>query len=508
MSIPLQHQESNPLDRSEMMAFVYAALDTCISGIVITDARLPDNPIIYLNKAFENMSGYCAAEVIGRNCRFLQGADRQQPARFKLREAMINGNHVSVEIKNYSKGGRHFWNELYISPIRNVDGEVTHFIGVQHDITARKDREEREALAAAAAEREIAKKAENLLISEHYVKTVIETMGESMIVVDHNFRVVTLNDAFLETFKLTESAVLDKVIFEIATFGNLPIRDTITDLLVAEKKIKDLTIQHKFPDIGEKTLRVNARRVHMDGLFKDRLLIVIDDITESEIIEKRKDDFLTIASHELKTPLTVIKGYIQLMRKMASSAHDQMIEMLDKSAVQVQRLDNLIEELLDVSKIQSGKLKLYHQVFDFDKMVIDTVERINDECNTHIITVYGRTSIDFEGDEMQLAQAFVNLLNNAIKFSPINKSITVHLANIKNHVKVSVSDRGIGIQVAEQQKIFDRFYRVDSTQQSYPGMGIGLYLSETVIKQHGGSIWVDSEPGRGSTFSFILPLDK
>ncbi|GHE44619.1 hypothetical protein GCM10017764_29800 [Sphingobacterium griseoflavum] len=490
------------------MAFVYAALDTCASGVVITDARLSDNPIIYLNKAFEKMTGYSATEVIGRNCRFLQGKDRQQEGRSTLRAAMRLGREASVEIKNYTKDGRHFWNELHISPIRNKSGTITHFIGVQNDITARKDQEERVTMESMAAEREIARRAENLLISENYFKTIVETIGESMIVTDHHARIVNVNDSFLQTFKLTESEVLDKYLFDIATFSKLPVlREAISNLLVTEDRIKDLTIQHKFPYIGERTLKFNASRVQMEGLFKDRLLIVIDDITESKIFEKRKEDFLKMASHELKTPLTVIKGYIQLMSKMLVPSYQQMGNILDKSAGQVKRLEQLIDELLDVSKIDSGKLQVYNAIFNFDNMILEAVDRINNECAIPLVTVHGSTSIELDGDEVQLSQAFVNLLNNAIKFSPAHKPVEVNLANIKNHIKVSVKDHGIGIHVSDQEKIFERFYRASHTQEKFPGMGIGLYLTETVIKQHGGSIWVDSEPDQGATFSFILPLD-
>ncbi len=118
----------------EMMPLIYAALDASSSGVIITDNMLPDNPIIYSNKAFHDITGYAQDEVLGHNCRFLQGEERTQEVRKEIREAIANGQNITVEIRNYKKNGDLFWNELFISPLKDSQGRVTHFIGVQNGL--------------------------------------------------------------------------------------------------------------------------------------------------------------------------------------------------------------------------------------------------------------------------------------------------------------------------------------------------------------------------------------
>lgn len=138
----------------------------------------------------------------------------------------------------------------------------------------------------------------------------------------------------------------------------------------------------------------------------------------------------------------------------------------------------------------------------------NAVNSLHQASPSHHINVIGETGIEIVGDEAHLEQVMINLLSNAIKYSPDEKEVDVQLSVVSNFVKVSVSDKGLGISREEQKRIFDRFYRVGNIQQKFPGMGIGLYICSEIIKNHGGNLWVESEPGKGSSFSFTLPLTK
>ncbi len=254
---------------------------------------------------------------------------------------------------------------------------------------------------------------------------------------------------------------------------------------------------------------LNAHRIELEGQYKDWILLAIEDITERRAIQQRKDDFLSIASHELKTPLTTIVGYMQLMDKlMPDNASEKFKGVVEKTGKYVKRLNQLLGELLDVSRIQTGNIELHREPFDFDRMIVETIDAIRAATPKRKIEVNGKTGRDFNGDESHLVQVLSNLLSNAIKYSPENSTVEVQVSTISDFMKVSVIDKGMGIAIDEQAKVFDRFYRVGEVQRQYPGMGIGLYICQQIITNHGGTIWVESEKSKGSVFSFTLPINS
>jgi PAS domain S-box-containing protein len=486
-----------------------AALDASGSGIVITNNRLHDNPIIYCNKAFLKMTGYKPEEIIGHNCRFMQSNDRDQPERTKLKDAVTKGEEVSVEIRNYKRNGDLFWNELYISPVRSSNGEVTHFVGVQHDITQRKQTEQDLAQQRNQFEKKTNKRAESLKQTLEYLDSIIQTVRESLLVLDANYKVLTVNEHFLRTFKATRAETLGNRLFELGNGQwNIPaLKDLLEKILPTSNPVLDFKVDHDFPRIGRKIMLLNAHQVELAGAYKDRILLAIEDVTDRSSVEQRKDDFLSIASHELKTPLTTIKGYVQVLERLLHpESSDKVKEVVKKTEIQLDRLNRLVAELLDVSRIQSGKLEIHREPFNFTEMVHDAVQGIQSTTSTHRIDVKGTAVDSFCGDESQLTQVVSNLVNNAIKYSPKADLVQVHLSAMGDFLKFSVTDQGLGISKDDQQKVFERFYRADKIQKYFPGMGIGLYISEQIIKQHGGVLWVDSEESKGSTFSFTLPL--
>ncbi|QEM12455.1 PAS domain-containing protein [Mucilaginibacter rubeus] len=485
------------------------ALDASLSGIIITDNRQPDNPIIYCNKAFEDISGYQRSEIIGHNCRFLQKDDRNQTARHILRDAIDNGTNAVVDIRNYKKDGALFWNELNMSPIKDADDRVTYFIGVQNDVTRRKKAEDEVKFNQAKMEQRIRERTRDLRENEEYLASIVQTVRESLIVLSPDLKVLSVNDHFINTFKVTREETEGKKLYDLGNGQwNIPeLRKLLEQILPTNNPVTDFEVAHDFPHIGKKLMLLNAHRIELEGQFKDRILIAIEDITDRRAIEQRKDDFLSIASHELKTPLTTIKGYVQIINRLIKNYDDEKLrESVGKTSLYVDRLNNLIGELLDVSRIQSGMIELHKAPFDFDHMIQETVGSIQQGSRNHEIVLTGQTGVQFNGDESHITQVVTNLLSNAIKYSPDHKEIGVHLSVLSGFIKVAVTDHGVGIAKDEQAKVFDRFYRVRDVQQKFPGMGIGLYICASIVNNHNGTLWVESEPGKGSTFSFTLPL--
>jgi PAS domain S-box-containing protein len=492
-------------------SLLLTALDASISGIILTDNRLPDNPIIYCNKAFEVITGYNRDEVIGHNCRFLQKEDRDQKERAALRDAIKNGKSCVVDIRNYKKDGTLFYNELYMSPIMDENGKAAYFIGVQNDVTRRKKAELDLRYQQEVMEKRVIERTQRLKESEDYLASIVQTVRESLIVLDPNFRVLSVNEHFLKTFKVTTEDTEGRLLYDLGNGQwNIPsLKELLESILPTNNPVEEFEVEHDFPHIGKKLMLLNAHRIELEGQYKDRILIAIEDITDRREIERRKDDFLSIASHELKTPLTTIKGLVQVMQRMVPpEVSDKFKAILDKTAMYIDRLNNLIAELLDVSRIQTGNIELHKELFHFDKAVHEAVDAIRAAAKSHEIQVIGSTNEQISADESHIVQVINNLLSNAIKYAPDQKEIIIYLSRVSNFVKFSVKDNGMGIKQEDQKKIFDRFYRVGEIQQRFPGMGIGLYICDQIIKNHGGSLWVESEPGEGSTFSFTLPLKQ
>lgn len=230
------------------------------------------------------------------------------------------------------------------------------------------------------------------------------------------------------------------------------------------------------------------------------------DIEDQKRQHQKKDDFISIAGHELKTPLTSIKAYVQLLERMLSESENTIAKSyLKKINTYSDRLNHLIADLLDVSRIQSGKMLFNMHELDVNDLVKETVESIQPTTSTHKIVVSG-TGGKILGDKARLEQVLINFLTNAIKYSPGCADVNVDVEQDTAHLKISVSDYGIGIPNEKLNKVFERFYRVESAAHKFTGLGIGLYISSEIIKRHNGRVWVESEEGKGAKFSFVIPV--
>ena len=230
--------------------------------------------------------------------------------------------------------------------------------------------------------------------------------------------------------------------------------------------------------------------------------------TELQEAVKKKDEFISIASHELKTPLTTIKAYLQLLDRSIEEADPTKMYM-ERALAQVRKLDNLIVDLLDLSKIESGKLKFNKKVFNFDKTLSNAIEMIRQTYPDYCIIQKGRPDVQLFGDEMRIEQVLTNYLTNAVKYSPDHKEVHIDVSvRDGDRLFVQVRDFGIGITKAHQSNIFHKFYRVEEAANRFQGLGIGLYICAEIIRRHEGEYGVESEPGQGSAFYFSIPVNN
>ena len=238
------------------------------------------------------------------------------------------------------------------------------------------------------------------------------------------------------------------------------------------------------------------------------VVTIVHDITERVLAEHRKDEFISMTSHELKTPVTSLKGFTNvLQRRLAKQGDLQGLHYLSRIDAQLTKLTRLVTDLLDISRMQMGKLAYQIESFDLDTLIAETVENVQAATTTHQIIVEGKTDAQIVGDKDRLGQVFINLLTNAVKYSPKADKVIVRLSREQKQAIVSVQDFGIGIDEAYHQKIFERFYQVTNPEErTYPGLGIGLYISKEILERHSGQITVESRKGVGATFSVALPL--
>ena len=231
------------------------------------------------------------------------------------------------------------------------------------------------------------------------------------------------------------------------------------------------------------------------------------DIDEQKRALEKKDEFISIASHELKTPVTSIKGYVQLLRyNFQQEGNSHAADLLTKADVQINKLTSLISDLLDVSKIENGQLLYHEEKFDFNELVKEIIEE-TERVTKHPIKCELSATCTISGDRNKIGQVITNFIDNAGKYSPTDAVIKIKTVNRNNRISLYVQDYGLGIPKDQQAKIFERFFRVNGEKENtYAGLGLGLYISAEIIKRHKGSIGVESEQGKGSIFNFELPI--
>jgi two-component system, chemotaxis family, sensor kinase Cph1 len=227
----------------------------------------------------------------------------------------------------------------------------------------------------------------------------------------------------------------------------------------------------------------------------------------AEELMSRKDEFMSIASHELKTPITSLKASLQLVERMVDK--DELLlpvaPLVEKAVKQVNKLTDIVNELMDVTRIQAGRLELSKTDFILMDMIEECQEQCIAENNNRVVNLMGNPDLIIRADRNRLEQVVSNLLTNAFKYSPDNDSVLIKFEKTDNNkIRVEVTDNGIGIPEDKISNIFDRFYRVESTSKNFSGIGLGLYISSEIIKRHQGEIGVESTLGKGSTFWFII----
>ena len=476
-----------------------ALIENNAEGIALTDAR---GIITYVSPSTTRVAGHLPEELVGHRLfqRMVHPDDRESTRRILTRVLQEPGKSQVAEYRTRHKDGTFLWIEVIGMNLLD-EPSVEAIVWNYRDITQRKQ-----------LEQEVAKAKEQL-------ETILHNVADGILVGDPGDGVVYVNDVAARTFGFPSAAVLlaaprpslSQVLSRVATCDErgrpLPIEERPIVEALHGKKAQAL-IQYQNRVTGQRHwVLVHAQPI-VDAQGQVQCAVsVFTDITEQKEFEQRKDHFISMASHELKTPLTVLSAFTQLLgERFEAEGRPDVVRHLSKMDDQITYLTKLVADLLDISKMQAGQLELAQEAFDVDELVREVVENLQ-PTTTHHLLIEGTARRTIIGDRGRLGQVLLNLLTNAIKYSPHADRVVVRVAHSQDTLTVCVQDFGMGIAQSHQQRLFERFYRVLSEKdQTYPGLGIGLYIAYEIIQRHGGKMWVDSREGEGSLFSFSLPI--
>lgn len=489
------------------------ALEFAHNGIVITDARQEDNPIIYFNKAFQKLTGYTKEEIMGHNCRFLQRKDRNQKGLTQIREAIKNGRSCQVQVRNYKKDGSMFWNEVSVNPIRATNGDITHFVGIQNDVTER-----------VKAEQEI----------NHLIKIFNDSLNEiyvfdpkSLVFTHANFGAQKSIGYKLEELKQKKPFHL------MPEFNQKEFKKLIQPILSNSRKKVDLETTHCRKDGSTYPIEIHLQSSSLENRtlivamvmdisdrkdYTEKLENKVSERTEQlrQALNKEKElgelktKFLSLVSHEFKTPLSAILTSATLIGKYPLEKQEEKRKKHINSIMsEVQHLTGILNDFLSVERFEQGK-ELYNMTnFHLSKVVNEVIysanmllkdgQKIEYPLNIEEVRIYQ--------DEKILALTLTNLLHNAIKYSPENTAITLEVVIEDHQITFSVKDQGVGIPAKDQKHIFDRYFRAENVLTTQ-GTGIGLNIVKTHLENLGGKISFESEENKGSVFTAVLPLEQ
>jgi len=396
------------------------------------------------------------------------------------------------------------------------DGKVTRMVGTGQDVTKQK-----------LLEQQLIETSKKFEERNRFIEKLVNSSLDLIMVVDKDLRFITINKK-AETVlgKVFKGPIIGEKITDInpsvigtqsyldlldAFKGNIIIRDKVKSTLEGEEYY-----EHNYVPLFNEDDEVYAVMVISHDITENiRQMEELRKLSESDL---QKNNFIAMASHELKTPITSIKGYVQLLLNAFDKDKEkekQLPSLLLRSSLisvdkQITRLTRLISELLDLTKIETGTLELKKERFSLNELAIETVEDILYTNTKHEINLFHDFQSYVFADKDRIGQVMINFLTNAIKYSPNSKKIDVWIRSTKSQeIAFSVKDYGIGIDKEEHEKIFERFYRAKGkVEQTYPGFGIGLFIAKEFVEKHGGQVLVESEKGKGSVFTFTLPIIK
>ena len=335
------------------------------------------------------------------------------------------------------------------------------------------------------------------------LRTVLSSMFEGIMVTDEKGQILLVNPSMRKLLSLETDPVGKKPI-EVIRY--ITVQEVVDKIIENKQEVLSNEIRISLPE--EKVLQINGAPILRDGKLEG-VVLVFHDITRLKLLERIRQDFVANVSHELRTPIASIKGYSETLLEGAIDDESVAKDFLRVIYQESERLATLIDDLLDLSKIESGRMEMEFAPCELHPIAAACVEALRkkaEEKGVRVVIAFGDEIPKVMADERRLSQVLLNLLDNGIKYTPEGGSVTISALQKDRFIQVDVSDTGIGIPEKDLPRIFERFYRVDKARsRELGGTGLGLAIVKHIVLAHGGDVWVKSQVGSGSVFSFTIP---
>lgn len=464
----------------------YSALVRNLADAVF---KIKEGRVVWCNERVQEIYGYTADELMNKDASFFYPSG--------LDPSAFSGN-VSASIQRDG----FFYGSAKVSRKDGVlidieyaiawipDSDPVELVAVARDVTLRKQMEEA------------------LRRSEATYRTLVESSPDGILSVDSHINVVDCNGGVCRLLGYSREEIRGRDFRDLLE-GTVPgtLSAYYSELL--ENGLLETEFEFKRRDGQRMPVWAKVVGIRDESGNLTRALVYIRDMAERKKLEQLKDEFIGLVSHELRSPLTVIMGSVNTALSEGDRlSREEMRQLLQDAAYETESLSHILGNLLELSRAQANSLHLVMEPVNVRTVIRNMVDRIRRQSSTHRFVVDLPRNIPLiQGDELRLERILHNLLENAVKYSPDGGIIRVFTRVEKDHLVIGVSDRGIGISLHDQSKLFVPFSRLeDQRLTGVKGAGLGLLVCRRLVEAHGGQIWVESEPGKGSTFYFTLPL--
>ena len=487
----LRVQRQEAMDALRQSESRYRKLvEESLQAIVIVQ----DGHTVFCNEAYAEIMGYTVEELLALSPQAtleqVHPADRGRLLDYYAQRMAGNSKPARYEFRILRKDGATRWLDAFVTSTTYKGRPAAQAYYV--DVTERKQAEE------AAREQQARRRVEQIL----------DAIGEGVLVLDTEGRVEQVNPAFTIQTGYAEEDVRGtpyQALWSEGTEGDEAFLETVLATIVGGQSWRGQTaIRRRDGTTFDAAMTITPMR---DGQGKTTDLVVsIRDISKMKEVERMKDSIISIAAHELRTPLTSISLYSEMLykREVGQQRRERYIGAIYN---QTQQLTKIIDDMLDLARLEAGRgLEAALEPVAVRELVREVVEPFAEMTQSHYFELEGMQARQaLRGDRQRLAQVLRNIISNAVKYAPDGGPIAISGRDVDGYVEISVADRGIGMSREEQEHLFQKFYRADTSSDAPGGTGLGLAICRLIVEGHGGRIWVQSELGVGSTFAFTIP---
>lgn len=490
-------------------------VNTMLDPVIITD---PEGICLYVNEAFETVTGYTPEDVLGKKAGStdIWGGTMDKEFYQKLWQTVTKDKKTFRDkIRNKRKNGEEYNARISITPLLDEHNNITHIISTEHDLSEQDLAQEQ----IASILNQASERGQEIAMEKARIESLLESIGEGIIATDQDGRITRLNKSAQDMLGWTEEEVKGKPVIEVLKLvdekdNDIPVskRPMVLSLSTGQKTTLPPSVTYFF--VRKDGTKFAAGITVAPYVISNRIIGTIEifhDITVEKDIDKAKTEFVSLASHQLRTPLSAINWYSEmLIAGDAGDMNDEQKEYVQMIYDSNQRSVKLVDALLNVSRIDLGTFTIEPEIVDITKIVHDMLDELQPkiiEKKVKIEKHFDPEQISMSADPRLITIIFQNLLSNGVKYNKDEGTLKIRLEKQKEHYFIQVADTGLGIPQKDHAKIFSKLFRADNVKvSSVEGNGLGLYIVKAIVDQCHGTLTFESEEHVGTTFTITLPL--